>query len=157
MSTAVNAAVVVNLCAAVMWWWAARMRVEGFSVSGSVVLVGAALVGQTGGRPEMRRALVSTLGMVLATLTVLGGVAALWFGEEFSRLVEYWRYLLTLTDLERALDVEFFRRFTLRLIDSAWLVAGWLRYPAPLPWLQTMRGLTILAVVGYLIALSRPG
>ncbi len=53
MSTAVNAAVVVNLCAAVMWWWAARMRVEGFSVSGSVVLVGAALVGQTGGRPAV--------------------------------------------------------------------------------------------------------
>ena len=79
-----------------------------------------------------------------------------WFGDEVVRLREYWVYLLTFSRSDQVLDWPFFQRFTTALFDSFWLVAGWLKYPAPPAWLTTVRLLTVGAFAGCLIAARRP-
>ncbi len=47
--------------------------------------------------------------------------------------------------------------FVTGLIDSSWLVAGWLRYPAPQWWLTTIHVVTAMATLGGLVAfVKRP-
>ncbi len=175
-STAVNPATLVNLCGSVFWWLGARLLTGGSTISsgiGLVVVTVIALFTKRAGAPLLvmlvavpmvawflgrHRAWRVTWPAVAATVGCLGLaglVAAFRFGDEFNRLGEHWAYALTWSWAERARDWLFFRRFTAKLLDSAWLVAGWLRYPAPSEWLMLLRLLTIAAMVGCLVGARR--
>lgn len=86
-----------------------------------------------------------------------GLVAIVWPGEETARLTEYWAYLMTWSWSDQAREWAFFQRFTSGLFDSAWLMAGRLRYPAPPAWLTAVRLLTVVAAAGCVIGARRSG
>ena len=177
MSTAVNPAALVNLCGAVFWWQAARLLTGAPAAATLALLTGATLVGvftKRAGAPLVLmlatvtiiawahgrigpwranwRTVVGTAG----GLVVTGLLAAVWLWPEVDRLADSWSYALRFSWADRARDWGFFRRFTTGLLDSAWLVAGWLRYPAPSVWLALMRLLVVVAVGGCLVGLRRP-
>ena len=177
MSTAVNPDVLVNLCGAVVWWQGARL-LTGSSGTVSMAAMACAtvvalltkrlaapivlmlgvvpLVAVRFGRPGGWRSIGPSLGIVVAGMMLGGLAAAVWFGDEVIRLRDYWGYLLTFSLSDRAQDWTFFLRFTEGLFNSAWLMAGWLRYPAPPAWLLTVQLLTAGAVAGCLIGARRP-
>jgi hypothetical protein len=177
MSTAVNPAALVNLCGAAFWWQAARLLTGAPAATSLAVLTAATLVGvftkRAGaplvlmlaavpliawvrGRIAVWRAswpavVGATGGLVVATV-----VAAVWLWPEIERLGDSWSYSIKFSWADRARDWGFFRRFTSGLFDSAWLVAGWLRYPAPPVWLILMRVLVVGAAGGCLVGLRHP-
>lgn len=171
VSIAVNADVLVNLCGAVVWWQAARLvtgRTPVVSVLSMIAVTAIAvftkrssapLVGITGvmcaygvghlARRQTRAAMKLAVATVVGIVAVAG--AAYLVPAEVARVAGYWRHLLTFSAAGRALNVEFFGRFAAGFFDSAWLMAGWLRYPAPSPWLLTVRILVLVAVVGLIV------
>ena len=177
MSTAVNPDVLVNLCGAVVWWQGARL-VTGSSGTASMAVMACAtvaalltkrlaapivlmlgmvpLVAVRFGQPSGWRSVGRSIGIVVGGMMLGGLAAALWLGDEVVRLREYWGYLLTFSLSDRAQDWTFFLQFTEGLFSSAWLTAGWLRYPAPPVWLLIVQLLTAGAVAGCFIAARRP-
>ena len=177
MSTAVNPDVLVNLCGAVVWWQGARL-LTGSSGTVSMAVMACAtatallskrlaapivlmlgvvpLVAVRFGRPGGWRSVGPSIGIVVGGMMLGGLAAAVWFGDEVVRLGEYWGHLLTFSLSDRAQDGTFFLRFTEGLFNSAWLTAGWLRYPAPPVWLLIVQLLTGGAVAGCFLAARRP-
>ena len=178
MSTAVNPDVLVNLCGAVVWWQGARLLAGGPAVRSMVLMAGATVLGVLTkrvaaplvlmlavvpvvavwfGRPGAWRVAVPAVGVAAGGIVAVGLAAIVWFGDEVVRLRAYWGYLMTVSWSEGAGDWRLFQRFTTSLFDSFWLVAGWLRYPAPPAWLTTVRWLTVGAFAGCLIGIRRQG
>ena len=177
MSTAVNPDVIVNLCGAVVWWQAARL-VTGGPAAASMVLMACAtliavftkrvavplvlmlgvvpLVAVRFGRSGGWRAVAPTVGAVAGGMVLMGLAGVVWLDDEVARLRDYWAYLMTFSWSDQARSWAFFQRFTTQLFDSFWLVAGWLKYPAPPAWMTTVRLLTVGALVGCLIGARRP-
>ncbi len=177
MSTAVNPAALINLCGAVFWWQAARLLTGAPAAATLALLTGATLVGvftKRSGAPLVL--MLATVPMIAwargrigpwraswpavvgaaGGLVVIGLLAAAWLWPEVERLGASWSYGLRFLWADRARDWGFFRSFTAGLFDSAWLVAGWLRYPAPSVWLTLMRLLVVVAAGGCLVGLRRP-
>ena len=175
-STAVNPAVLVNLCGAVFWWQGARLVTGRPALVSLAILTGTAAVGvftkrvaaplvpmllvipmiawgsgRLGTWRATRPAVVGAAGGL--ALAAVGGV--IWFDGEVGRLTDYWSYALTLVWAERARDWTFFQDFSAGLFNSAWLRAGWLRYPAPAAWLTLIRLVVVAALVGWLVGLWR--
>ena len=178
MSTAVNPDVLVSLCGAVVWWQGARFLTGGPAAVSMVLMTCATVIGVLTkrvaaplvlmlvvapvvaarfGRPGAWRAAGLAVAVIAGGMVLVGLAGVVWFGEEVVRLREYWGLLMTFSWSDRARDWTFFQRFTARLFDSAWLVAGWLRYPAPPAWLATVWLLTVGAVAGCLIGARRSG
>ena len=119
------------------------------------------------GRPGTFRILGPSVGAVAGGLALVGLIFFLWAGDEVVWLRDYWQHVTTypLISLNhwspQGIDIHerwaYFQRFTEGLFDSAWLMAGWLRYPAPPAWLLTIRLLTIGALAGCVIGSRRPG
>ena len=177
MSTAVNPDVLVYLCGAVVWWQAARF-VTGGSVAGSLSpMLCVAMVAFFIKRSATPLLLMSLTVPVLAgrvrfwgtvgargySVSVLVGVAGLaifgvlsWAGNSMSWLADYRAYLLSFSRMGPYVDYgssltewwTFFKQFSEGFINSFWLVAGWLRYPAPASWLLVVHLLTVAAFTG---------
>ncbi len=172
VSIAVNADVLVNLLGAVVWWQAARLVTGRTAVVSVVAMIGATalaaftkrssapLVGITGlvcayavGQLAVRRRQRAlTLAAAIGAAIVVVAAVALLVPQEVERVASYWSRLLRFSRLARGWDLRFLLRFATGLFDSAWLMAGWLRYPAPFPWLLSARLLVLLAVLGLLFA-----
>ena len=176
MSTAVNPDVLVNFCGAVLWWQGARLLSRDSAAVSVAIMACATLIGVFTkrvaaplvlmlivvpvvavrfGRPGVWRAAWPSVVAMAAGIILVGLSAVIWFGDEMVRLREYWSYLMTLSWPGSALDWAFFQQFTATLFDSAWLQAGWLRYPAPPGWLLIIRLLTVGAIAGCFIGLCR--
>ncbi len=178
VSTTATPDMVLHLCGAVIWWQAMRLRQHPTSVTAFAALWGAALIAALTRRVGLLllpvAAATSTV-MLVAAITrrprrdvlVVGSVAAVVAGTAIGVLV-----LDPGGALDRALAVvrqvwstpppariprtwEFVAVFTRGLFDSAWLVAGWSRYPAPRLWLDAIHVLTVVATIGSLRALWR--
>ena len=177
MSTAVNPAALINLCGAVFWWQAARLLTGAPAATSLALLTAVTLLGVftkragaplvamlaivpmiawTRGRLGQWRPSWTALAGATVGVVVAGVVVAVWLGPEVERLSASWSYALRFSWAERARDWAFFRRFTAGLFDSSWLVAGWLRYPAPSVWLVLVRLLVVAGAVGCLVGLRRP-
>ena len=174
-SISVNPAILVNLFGAVIWWQGARLVNGDTAVLPVVAIataaglgvftkrVGASFVGMAalagllaGARAELfSRRRTRSLAAVVGVL-MLGGVGlALLIPDELARLREHWDYVFTGSINDRARSVAFFTSFTTQLLDSAWLGAGWLKYPAPLAWTLVVRALTLAAVGGLALVVVR--
>ena len=120
------------------------------------------------GRPGTFRVVGPSVSVLAGGLALVGLTAAFWSGDGVDWLTDYWGHLTTypLVSLNQwfppsVIDIHerwaYFQRFTQELFDSAWLMAGWLRYPAPPGWLLIIRLLTVGAVAGCVIGSRRPG
>ena len=84
-------------------------------------------------------------------LVAVGVYGASWLAPgTLSRFGDYWSELLFLpADLRpRVPEWDFFTRWSVSLFQSAWLYAGWLRFPAPLGWYWVILLLSIVGVLG---------
>ena len=176
-ATAANPDVLVFLCAAVIWWQGARLLTGGPAAINLVVMGFATVTGiltkriaaplvlmlavvpwiaVRSGRPAgQRRVVARAVGLVACGLMLVGLGAIAWFGDEVMRLRQYWAAVVTLSWSDRARDWTYFVEYTTELLDSAWLVAGWLRYPAPDAWLTAVRLLTVTGLAGCAIGARR--
>jgi len=172
MSTAVNPDALVNLCGAVVWWQGARL-VTGTSGTVSMVVMVCAtvtalltkrvaapivlmlgvipLVAVRFGRPGGWRAVAPSVGVLASGVALAGLAAGVWLSDEM-----YWERFLSPLEMQQGQDSGFFLRFTKGLFNSAWLTAGWLRYPAPPAWLLIVQLLNAGAMAGCLIGVRRP-
>lgn len=167
---AVNPNALVNFWGAFMWWQAARLfsgRSPGMSRVLVIVAAAAALLTQRVAVPLAGVAavliLVSLVGSTTAMMTrrnaflagtaMVVGAVILWaaqvaFQEQWTTLATYWRAALTVrrpsetATLSQALE-------SVRIsIDYVWLIGGWVRFPAPEPWLWVARVLTVAGFAG---------
>ena len=175
----VNPDVLLNVCGAFMWWQAARI-VKGYrrDLSLTLLLIGlaVALLTKRSAMPLVIVAAILTMWMILAprvwriilrNMLFAGAAIALvtvalfaWvaWGGPGSELVTFWR---TAPSIRRALEPTTWRQvfeYARLSIDYVWLIAGWLRFPAPDAWLWVVRCLTIAGLGGAAFLLVRsPG
>ncbi len=176
-SIAVNPDALLIVLGAFMWWQVARVitgRRSAFSVALIVIAAGAALLTKRSAVPLASVAGIIAMGSFLtpavhritgrsvawmALLLVVGvtSVAGAWmtFEGQFTQLATFWKAAL---NIRRPFDeallpgaIEYARIS----IDYAWLVAGWLRFPAPEPWLWVVRVLTVAGFAGAAVLLIR--
>ncbi len=175
MSITINPAVLVNLFGAVIWWQSARLINSDKTMLPVVAVATAAVLGVFTKRVGASFVGMAALAGVLAcaqaglfsrrrtrSLTAVAGVLmlgvvglALLIPDELARLREHWSYILTGSINDRARSGAFFTSFSTLLLDSAWLAAGWLKYPAPLAWKLVIRALTLVAIGGLILFVVR--
>jgi len=80
---------------------------------------------------EVERILVYDLNDVRLAMQPLGREGGFWNLPDIDYLIDFSRFMFT----------------------SSWLVAGWVRYPAPEPWLAVVGALTAVAAVGIPVAI----
>ncbi len=176
VSTTATPDMVINFCGAFMWWQATRLLQQPRSLSALLGLCAAAAFA----------AATRRLGVLLLPIAA-GLAAATFFrtfaASRRDRLVAAAALLLPFAGvlavavlrpevLSSALDVmhtvlqdngaerrtwAYVLVFTRSLFDSAWLVAGWFRFPAPGIWLWVMHALTLVAAIGTVRSLRRGG
>ena len=153
----------VNLCGAMVWWQVARL------IAGRPALVAAfAMIAATGIGFLAKRAFAP---FIVVTPVMLGGHALRRFGQMRTQVRIQTRWLWTgafvavvaLTAVSRSPEMvsllstvarprtpraEYFLPFTVGLVDSAWLSAGWLRFSASTTWYWIVRGVTLVAIAG---------
>jgi hypothetical protein len=172
VAVAVNPDALVNFWGGFIWWQTAYVATGYRAAMGRLLLlVGAgagvlaqrlavplaglaSLVAVTSllmGRARFRvsaRDVFRFAGVVAMGVTVLA-LAIVSFPEAFRLLVEErWQGALS---VRQSLDTDrLFHalRFLPTSVDRSWLVAGWVRFPAPDVWLWAARVLTLAAVVG---------
>ena len=170
VSTSVGPGAVVSFFGAMVWWQGAVVLTAGRLSAAALLWASAALgaLAKRDGLPlVVMAAVITSLGLLrgihparfgaralmAASLAVgLAAVGAVLAADEVSRIVDTLPLLL----FDRSLDPEsatwaYFGRFSLLLVDSAWLFAGWMRYPAPPLWVLTVRVLMALSAGGLLI------
>ena len=172
---AVSPEALVNAFGAFLWWQMARFVVSGSLAS--VVLTGLAAVSAAwtkrnavpllaaplllGGIAAWRKfsidnKLLSAVGMAIGyAIAWIAVVVAFTQVPSFAPIRVFWSYTVVIREPLNALTLRRVVDFTTGLIDSSWLVAGWLRFPAPLPWLRIVRLLTFGAGLGIPLALIR--
>jgi len=162
-----------NAFGALVWWQAARVFVYG-SADAAVVTAAAAIAATLTKRNAVPLLAVSGLVAMIcvwrrlstrvAVAIIAAGcvvllVVAVWFvrspAEWVAQLRYQWYTALFQNPAARDFSLRRFTTFTLGLLDSSWLVAGWLRFPAPSWWLTTVRVLTIASFAGVGRALVR--
>ena len=174
---AVNPDALANLVGAFMWWQVARVvrrRRPGMSLVCVLIAAAAALLTKRSAVPLAAVAIVIVATSLFAPhavrltrqfgllmLSALGvcGVVVLgaWseFEEPIRALAMFWRQGL---DIRRPFDAALFPQalvYARLSIDYVWLVAGWLRFPAPEPWLWVPRTLTVAGFAGAAVLLIR--
>jgi len=173
-STAAGPGALVTFCGAVVWRQAGPL-LAGEHRAGVLVWLaaGVAAVSKREGLPLLAMAAVVTLfsvaririepGLPRRVLRAAGVAAVLsllvtvFLQEEVVRISDTLPRLL-----DRPMDPEsrswaYFRRFSVTLLDSAWLYGGWMRYPAPTPWMMTVRLLVIVSGGGLMWLIWRGG
>ncbi len=157
-----------NAFGALLWWQGARFIVSGRAAA-TVIAAGAAVAAAL-----TKRNAVPLLGAVVvlvstglwrnvrwsgrsAAAAIIAGcglIAAAGFvfwtssSEPVVQLRAQWYSTLFQVNATSDFTLRRAVNFTLGLIDSSWLVAGWLRFPAPDWWLRAVRALTIITVAG---------
>jgi hypothetical protein len=173
----VNPDALLIVLGAFMWWQVARVvrgHRPGMSLILVVVAAAAALLTKRSALPLgavavvvvaasmfTRQTVRITRRSVLLALTALGVCGTIlvagWYAFEgpTRELGMFWRNALIIrrplddTLLPQALE---YARIS---IDYVWLVGGWLRFPAPEPWLWVARFLTVVGLTGAAILLIR--
>ena len=165
VSTGVAPGALVSLCGAVLWWQTAVLFTGGRRGYATGLIWLAALVGLFSKREGIplvvmasaltvlrfwRTGTLTTRSLVVAGVTALGlaaGVVLL--PDEPVRIVETLLAMLISRSMNpESVSVEYFERFTWTLLDSAWLYAGWMRYPAPISWAWLVRALMVVSLAG---------
>lgn len=171
----VNPDALLNVCGAFVWWQVGRIaKGERRGLSLSLLLIGAAaalltkrigmtLVGLAAivttaslfasrtWRVTGRGAALAGIAMVVAVPVLIAGSFV--FAQQFETLLEFWGNALTprrRPDRIAPSDVLSYLRAT---VDHAWLIAGWLRFPAPEWWLRIVRIITVAGLVGAAVTL----
>lgn len=175
----VNPDALITFCGAFMWWQAARaLGKTGWRRAGPVALIIAAAIiavlSKRNGIPlaviavvllgfalfERRKAhvIAASIGIaaLMAAFVPLGYLAMGDFAG-FRRLTTFWVAGLTIRRELPELSVEHVREYLLTAIDMSWLFGGWLRFPAPQPWLWVARVLTIGTFTAGLVLLVKTG
>lgn len=172
-TVSVNPDVLINLCGAFMWWQAARLqqtKALGRAISVVLIVVTAvvAAMAKRNGIPLLIIAgVLSILAFVrsvphtnrrvpfaaAAILTIVGTGTVVyaswsWIDVVFSRLLASSSDSLIVRQSAEDMTLASLLPFLGAAIDTAWLVAGWLRFPAPELWLWTARLLTIAGLLG---------
>jgi len=166
----VNPDVLIDLCGAFVWWQTSRLaglqprgRVMAIVLAGSASLVAA--FSKRNGLPLALVWLVATtlvlrttdrrlrLRIAVAAIVVaLGCVAAAYviggYSESFGRLWTYWGSAVVARRSLADLTPSTLLFFVKAAIDTAWLYAGWLRFPPPAMWAWVARTLTIVGLGG---------
>jgi hypothetical protein len=163
----------VNLLAAVIWWQSARilrdrtpvLSVAAMLASGALIILtkrlGApvavavlvvAAVYMIGEACRLRGKRVVVLVLLLSIVGVAGVLAGEVFSKQFETLRYSWGLFVRLPEQwhPRAFTWDYLALYTRELFASAWLVAGYLRYPAPAAWFAVVYTLTACAVAGLL-------
>ena len=177
----VNPDALVNLCGAVMWWQAAVLHQEhGRRPAIPLLLIaGAAVVAifsKRNGAPlgvialalaaiaawpylrtlNRRRAMTAAAAALAAAAVVLFGIAA-WYPSLVQQAGDYWRNAIIVRRSPAMIASPQGYEFLKSSIDTAWLVAGWLRFPAPEWWLWITRVMTLAGLLGAFYAWLRRG
>jgi hypothetical protein len=164
-----------NAFGALAWWQGARFVVRGRWTAALIALTAAvlALLTKRSGVPLLGVALVivafgvrrhvrwspRTLAATTSAATVAVGLAMIIVLTSAAEAVVTLRsgWYATLFQFHAVPDFSARRivEFSEGLLDSSWLVAGWLRYPAPPWWLATVRLLTFAGFAGAIVASGR--
>ncbi|MEW5984322.1 MAG: glycosyltransferase [Acidobacteriota bacterium] len=175
VSTTAGPDAFVNLCGAFLWWQAARLLGQQQSFSsvagvwmaavlssglrriGALHLPMAAIVSLIAVVVAGRRSVIRALSVSAAVLVAMGIPAAVWLlaPDEVDRVEAAVRAAVLPVGAGLDLSLEFLLRFLKALVDSSWLIAGWLRFPAPRPWLNAMNTLVVVACAGVVFGLFR--
>lgn len=174
-STAANPDSLVNLLAAVIYWQFASI-VTGHRANLSFgVLTVAALVAvftKRLGAPLLVVAGIAAIWLLVVTmrrsryrliistslvaLTVVAGLALLWFGgPEVARIANDWSRATNAPLEADPLSWSFLQTFIVTLVRSSWLWFGWMAYPAPNAWMIVPWIVTVAAIGGAVLALVR--
>lgn len=177
----VNPDVLINLCGAFIWWQAACLlqpdaRRPAIRVALVLAAAGVAAFAKRNGLPLL---LTST---VLAILTfvksirhrprpwLIAGVASGLMGagmllfvvlEQMDvgvrKVLTFWSYMLIVRRSVADIDLGGIAAFVARAVDTSWLVAGWMRFPAPDAWLWIARLFTAAGLIGAVTVAARSG
>jgi hypothetical protein len=164
----VNPDALINACGALVWWQVARLRDRSLSecMGALMLIVAACLVAVFSKRNGLPLVLVAALGgaaaarmplrrglslafLAVGTIVAVGAVLAAFspaYGEFLHRLVTFWGAVFRIAPLD--LSPRRLEQFAFAAVDTAWLTAGWLRFPPPEWWSWTVRTLTTLGIVG---------
>jgi hypothetical protein len=168
-SISVNPDVLINLCGAAVWWRAACLHSGTGSRVVSVVMIAAAAVAaalakrngmplrvvaavvlgvMTIGVAPRRTHLSRNVALAAVAVTAAAVFAARhWIADAGSGLVTFTFGGLVVTQSLADVGAVEMLRFLASGIDTSWLVAGWLRFPAPEPWLWIARALTCVGLI----------
>ena len=163
-----------NALGAFAWWQGARFVVAGGVAAPMLTLMavvaailtkrnavpmfpGFLVVIAAGLYPYVRRSsLAAVVAMVAAPLMAAAALAVATNSAEPVRLLRaQWYSALFQVHATADFSPGHVIAFMAGLIDSSWLVAGWLRYPAPAWWLWCVRLLTVASVAGVIVTLVR--
>jgi hypothetical protein len=177
VAISVNPDAVLILLGSAMWWMAAGL-ITGRRPALSVVLIPViAVAAVLTKRSAMPLAVIGGLIVLTALLRPVrwritgracawigvfvmigaGILIAVWmaFNDAFSGLARYWLSgLLVRRPIDERMPFAALEYARLS-VDYVWLVAGWLRFSAPEPWLWCARGLTVVGLAGSVVTLAR--
>jgi len=171
----VNADALLNVLGALLWWQTARilsadrrafplilLLLTGIAAAltkrlGAVLLIVAAVVVVQSffttqrWRLSRRSVLLTLSAAALAVVTLLA--AWILFESQFEQFIITWRDAVTVRrPLQETTAADAFATAGW-MIDYWWLVAGWLRFPAPEAWMWIARAITVVGVAGAAAAL----
>ena len=168
----VNPDALINCCGAFVWWQVTRLRDrrQGHRAVTVALLCGACIVAALSKRNGLPLVLLAAAGGVVVgafdgrrNLLLAGFVCALVVGAgatlayaggpgaaSLQRLVTYWTSVFRPGEVD--VSASRFVQFGSAAVDTAWLTAGWLRFPPPAWWSWTARILTVLGIAGIIPA-----
>ncbi len=171
----VNADALLNALGALLWWQTTRSFAnDRRAVSLILILltgVAAALTKRLGvvlfvvaslmvvqslattrhWRASRRSLLLTLFAAGLAVVTVL--VAWSLFDRQFEQLLVTWRDAVTVRQPLQETTAADAITTTTSMVDYWWLIAGWLRFPAPEAWMWIARAITVVGLAGAAAAL----
>ena len=178
VAIAVNPDALLNVWGAIMWWQTARLvrgrrgamslaLVVVASVAGALtkrnavplmvvaaVVVAASFLAPRNGKIRPR----TVYPLMAAATSILIALIGAWlmFEDAFRGLLVFWRTgLISYHPLgDRTVSQAF--QYALVAVDNAWLTAGWLRFPAPEPWLWVARLLTVFGLGSAALLIRSP-
>jgi hypothetical protein len=175
----VNPDALITLCGAFMWWQAGRaLSAQGWErVQSVALLIAASIVAVLSKRNGVPLVVIAILFLALVlpdrqdartrlawigaavlalALVPIGYMAAGKF-QSLRQLATFWSDGLVIRQSYADLTVHGVTAFLITAVDMSWLFAGWLRFPAPAPWLWVARGLTAAGVVAAVLLLVKEG
>jgi hypothetical protein len=164
----------INLCGAFMWWQGVRLTRRGgwrWCLSAGLMLLAAAVAvfSKRNGIPLAGVAVLTIVVSLVvgavgrgraAAAIVVGGLVAACLGFYYlvanlgpltglpARLVTFWNTALIVRRPLSEATVSAVIGFLKYAVDSSWLIAGWLRFPAPHAWNAIAYAVTIGGLVG---------
>lgn len=169
----------INLCGAFIWWQAGRLQrsigwpwvlsaaaaavaavVAALSKRNGIPLLGIAplLVGVSASRQLRRRPkLLFTIGVACACVVAAIVMFRGRLESAVDGLLTFWSYALVMRRPAADFTVDAAFRFLKHAVDSSWLIAGWLRFPAPSYWNAVAYLVTIAGLAGAALRTAQRG